>query len=80
MIELALAAIVAVLGAFYAGSFKGRKDKAKEMLEDDLTKAKEVLEVKPSSDTAAALERLSRNGKLSAVQSKPTEHQLKLPL
>lgn len=67
MIELALTVIVAVLGAFYAGTFKGRKDKTKEMIEDDLSKAKDVLEVRPSADVDAALKRLSRNGKLRSM-------------
>lgn len=74
-----LGAIVLIAGAFFYGRQKGKSDLKEEQKAKELETAKEVLEVKPSVDTAAALERLSRNGKLDPLQSEPSEHQLKLP-
>lgn len=80
LLQSLLGAIVLIAGAFFYGRQKGKSDFKEEQKAKELETAKEVLEVKPSADVDAALKRLHGNGKLDTVQSKPSEHQLELPL
>lgn len=64
--------LLLVVGTFFAGVFSGKRSAETKATKKELENAKEVLSVKPSDSVDAALDRLSRNGKL--LPSEPPKH------